>query len=324
MPQIWTIGSEDIRRATATVRRFLPVTPLIPGSQFGLRSWLKLESAQRTGSFKVRGALARLEALLPEQRHRGVISASAGNHGAGLAYAAAQLGIDATVFVPSGAPAVKCQKIAGYGAVVHRTEHPGYDASEELAKAEADRTGAVYISPFDDPQVAAGNGATLALEVLAALPEVDAIVVPVGGGGLLAGAIAAVKASGRSVEVIGVQSRACPAMAKSLEEGAAMHVFEGEPTLAEGLEGGVSDSTFAAAKQAGIEVHVVDERQIARAMLAARELGLIIEGSAAAPLAWLASAPSIPGTGAVVAVVTGGNMDPSQLSHAETLAEGFA
>lgn len=282
------------------------------------RVWLALESLQVTGSFKVRGAITALAAA----RARGVsvvVCASAGNHGVGVALAASVLGMRATVVVPSASPEAKRQKLRAYGAELVISPSPHYDAAEELARAMAAERGAAFVSPYDDVHVVAGNGASLAHEIRRALGRSPAqLFAPCGGGGLVSGLAAgfAHLEGGAAPPVWGVQSDASPAMALSIERGSAVEALDGPPTLAEGLEGGVSAEAFARACASLEGVVVVSEASIARAMReAAASLGLVLEGSAACALVPLLLAGDVVAReGDVVVVVTGRNVDSSRLA----------
>ncbi len=281
------------------------------------RIWLALEALQVTGSFKVRGALVALDA----NRHRGhVVAASAGNHGAAIAYAGNVLGVTVTVCVPRTAPRAKRDKITRYGAelVVAASDH--YDDAEALAKELAASRGAAFVSPYDDVDVVLGNGVSLGFEIvraLAGLPE--RVLVPFGGGGLATGLAWALQAEGGDTtdrSVWGVQSQASCAMAMSLERGAAVERLEtGGTTLAEGLEGGISVDGFARAREAVAGVVVTTEEHIAAAMAHAhRGMGLVLEGSAATALApVLFGLPEALRGGDVLVVLTGRNVDPERL-----------
>jgi len=282
----------------------------------GARVWAALESLQVTGSFKVRGALLAL-ARLAEKRETRVVAASAGNHGAGVAYAANVLGVDATVVVPSSAPAAKRDRIERYGAELVVARSDGYDAAEREALALADKMHAPFVSPYDDVAIAAGNGGSLGFEIARALgraPEV--VIAPFGGGGLATGLACALP----TTRVFGAQSEASPAFAMSLERGSAVESLEPAPTLADGLEGGISSAAFARARAVVAGVAVVTERAIGAAMAAAyRSLGVMIEGSAAAAIAPFLE-QSLPREIAppsadsdVVVVVTGRNVDRARL-----------
>jgi threonine dehydratase len=281
------------------------------------RVWLALESLQVTGSFKVRGALVALEA----NRERGhVVAASAGNHGAAIAYAGRVLGVPVTVCVPRTAPRAKRDRILACGAelVVAASDH--YDDAEALAKEIAVTRGAAFVSPYDDVDVVLGNGVSLGFEMVRALEGVpERTLVPFGGGGLATGIAWALQAEGgdpKDRNVWGVQSEASCAMAMSLEQGAAVERLEtGGTTLAEGLEGGISADGFARARDAVAGVVVATEAQIGAAMAYAhRGMGLVLEGSAATALApvLFGLPPAVRG-GDVLVVLTGRNVDPERL-----------
>jgi threonine dehydratase len=280
------------------------------------RIWLALEALQVTGSFKVRGALVALDA----NRRRRVVAASAGNHGAAVAYAGSVLDVPVTVCVPRTAPRAKREKIEQYGAelVVAASDH--YDDAEALAKELAATQGAAFVSPYDDVDVVLGNGVSLGFEIVRALAGVpEHVLAPFGGGGLATGLAWAMQAeSGVPTErtVWGVQSEASCAMAMSLERGAAVERLEtGGTTLAEGLEGGISVDGFARASAAVAGVVLATEAQIAEAMAHAhRGMGLVLEGSAATALTpVLFGLPAQLRGGDVLVVLTGRNVDPERL-----------
>jgi threonine dehydratase len=298
------------------------------------RVWLALEAMQVTGSFKVRGALAALGAIV--KRGGGsaarVVAASAGNHAAGVAYAAHVLGVGATVVMPRGVPATKRSRVQAYGAEIVLAETDHYDDAEALGQRLAVERGATFLSPYDDVDVVAGNGGSLGFEIARALGRVpDRVLAPFGGGGLCTGLAWALSREsqgrgGPTGRVWGAQSEASPVMAMSLERGEAVVRFIPQvPTLAEGLEGGISPSAFARARDAIEGVLVVGEQDILTAMVYAyRQMGLVLEGSAAAALAPLlcddVHAPLFEGSprngsGQVdlVVVLTGRNVDRERL-----------
>lgn len=311
----------------ALARRFAPLlkeaitTTPVERMMFAGRSFLvKREDLQVTGSFKVRGALCRLAGIDAWRGRLGVVCASAGNHGKGVAWAAGRLGILATVVVPRETPAVKRQGILDLGAdlVVHEAA-PGYDAAEAYAKDLALRRGALFVSPFDDPHVQAGNGGTTALEIMEQAPQVDRVILPVGGGGFAGGMAATFAACMPLVEIHGVQSVASPAMSRSLKDGRTYWTWDPAETLAEGLEGGVADSTVALCRGLAA-VHEVSETSIARAMVRARrEMGIDLEGSAAVVLAALLEG-KVDADERTVVVLSGANVDPERLDALERAA----
>jgi threonine dehydratase len=286
------------------------------------RVWLALEALQVTGSFKVRGALVALDA---NRRQGRVVAASAGNHGAAVAYAGAVLDVPVTVCVPRTAPRAKRDKIEKYGAelVIAASDH--YDDAEALAKELAITQGAAFVSPYDDEDVVLGNGVSLGFEIVRALAGVpERVLVPFGGGGLATGLAWAMQVeSGDPSErsVWGVQSEASCAMAMSLERGVAVERLEtGGTTLAEGLEGGISADGFARASAAVAGVLVATETQIGQAMAHAhRGMGLVLEGSAATALVpVLFGLPEALRGGDVLVVLTGRNVDPERLDALPT------
>jgi threonine dehydratase len=273
----------------------------------------------------VRGALVALDAI--RARHgKGarVVAASAGNHGAGVAYAARVVGVRARVHVPSSAPRAKRDRIAAYGAEVVVCPTPHYDDAEALAVAEAKREGTPYLSPYDDLDVLAGNGASLAYEIARAVGRVpDRVIAPLGGGGLLTGIAcgladeAGEDACGERRRAWGFQSEACPAAAQSLETGRAVERLEATDTLADGLEGGISARGFARVRAVAAGVGVVTEESVAAAMAyGVRDLGLVLEGSAACALApVLEGLPEALRGGDLAVVLTGRNVDGETLAR---------
>jgi threonine dehydratase len=310
----YALTPELLRAAAQHVRQRLAPTPVLLSAplseRVGRRVFLKCETRQPTGSFKVRGALARLAALEGEDRARGVVAASAGNHALGIAWAARQLGVPALVVLPESAPRVK--RVALQELLVKiRSIGASYDAAEAAAREIAVEAGATFVSPFDDPWVMAGNGGTIGLELLEQLPDMDAALVPVGGGGCAAGMGAAL--AGRAV-VVGVNTEASPAMARSLAEGVVHRTYTPGPTIAEGLEGGVTPSSVALCRAHVARVDVVAENSLREAIrLLARSHGLVVEGSGAAAVAALLEDKRPPGAGDICAVVTGRNIDRERL-----------
>jgi threonine dehydratase len=314
-PDIWTevTGGSIAER----VRRLVRVTPLIPAPALGRRAgadvWLKLESLQRTGSFKLRGAAAFVAGMSQAGKKR-VITASAGNHGLAVALAARSFGVEAQVLVSAQTPQSKRDGILAQGAALEVV-----GASYDEAEAEARRRAAAdpslsFASAFDDDWVIAGNGGVLAREILAQLPDVDTVVTPVGGGGLAAGL--GVEMVPRGIRVLGVSPEANCAMKRSLEDGRAYTQYAGGPTLAEGLEGAVSERTFAMAKDYFPEVAVVSEVGIRQAIVYAyRSLGVVCEASAAVALAGLLEDRLPVQSRRVVVLVSGGNIESDLLDQ---------
>jgi threonine dehydratase len=269
---------------------------------------LKAENLQRTGSFKYRGAYTRISRLSPEERARGVVAASAGNHAQGVALAAQLLGISSTVFMPEGAPIPKERATRAYGADV-RFEGRVLEESLAAARRFSDETGAVLIHPFDHVDIISGQG-TLGLEVLEQAPEVETVIVPCGGGGLLAGTAIAIKAKRPDVRLVGVQAAGAAAYPGSLAAGRPQGLPEMK-TMADGIAVGLpGDLPFAAVRDHVDEMLTVSEDSLARAVLALAERAkLVVEPAGAAAVAAVLDQPQHFGTPAV-AVLSGGNIDP--------------
>ncbi|PKW09715.1 L-threonine ammonia-lyase [Streptomyces sp. 1222.5] len=269
---------------------------------------LKCENLQRTGSFKLRGAYVRIAGLLPEERAAGVVAASAGNHAQGVALASSLLGVHATVFMPQGAPLPKVSATREYGAEVRLH---GQVVDETLAAAEeyAAETGAVFIHPFDHPDIIAGQG-TVGLEILEQCPEVRTVVVGVGGGGLAAGIAVAVKTLRPDVRIVGVQAEGAACYPPSLAAGRPVSL-DTPATMADGIKvGRPGEVPFGIVGELVDEVRTVSEDQLSAALLLCLERAkLVVEPAGAAPVAALLAAPD-GFEGPVVAVLSGGNVDP--------------
>ena len=306
---------DDVRRAESLLRPHLAPVPL--RRSFALRgqnAFLKLECWQPTGSFKVRGALATMASLNPEERARGVVAASAGNHALGVAFAAATLGGNtrADLFVPESAPRAKVEKLRTFPVTVHEGGRT-YDDAYAEAQAYQARTGATYVHAFDDPRTAAGQG-TCGLEILEQLEGVGTILVPVGGGGLISGIATVVKALRPDVRIVAVQPMASPALAESLRQGRPLLEYDAGPTLADGLAGGIGQMAWDHRSLVDAVVNV-PEAEVERAMVALLcEDQVLAEGSGAVGVAAL-RAGLVGGLAErpVVAVVTGANVDAGVL-----------
>lgn len=278
---------------------------------------LKLENLQRTGSFKIRGATYRLSRLTAEERARGVVAASAGNHAQGVALAAQQLGMSATIFMPLGVPVPKLLATRGYGAEVI-LEGATVETPLRLAAEFAERTGAVLIHPFDHRDIVVGQG-TLGLELVEDMPELETVIVGIGGGGLAAGVAAAVKAraaaEGRRLRIIGVQAHNSAAYPSSLAAGYPMQV-ETTPTIADGIAvARPGDLPFELIRQYVDEVVTVTEDDIARALLVLLERAKqVVEPAGAVGVAAIL-AGKVHATGPTVTILSGGNIDPLLLQR---------
>ena len=280
---------------------------------------LKCENLQRTGSFKPRGAYNRIARLDAEQRAHGVVAASAGNHAQGVAWAASQVGIESTVFMPVGVSLPKLVATKAYGATVHLV---GNTVDEALTSARefADRTGATLIHPFDHLDIVAGQ-ATLGTELLQQMPDVGTIVIPTGGGGLLAGVAAAVKLTKPDVRVVGVQAEGAAAWPASLKAGHPI-ALTSMSTMADGIAVGLPGSVPFDHVQGWVDdIVTVSEDALSRALVLCIERAkLIVEPAGAAAVAALMthSADELGLTGSVCAVLSGGNIDPLLLTHVIT------
>jgi threonine dehydratase len=283
----------------------------------GVPVYLKLENLQRTGSFKIRGATYRLSRLTAEERARGVVAASAGNHAQGVAMAAQALGIRATIFMPLGVPVPKLLATRGYGADVV-LEGATVETPLRLAAEFAQRTGAVLIHPFDHRDIIIGQG-TLGLELFDAVPDLDTVLLGIGGGGLIAGVAAAVKARaaavGRTVRIIGVQAENSAAYPSSLAAGHPIEV-ETLPTIADGIAvARPGDLPFEIIHQLVDEVVTVTDDDIARALLMLLERAKqVVEPAGAVGVAAIL-AGKVKAAGPTVAVLSGGNIDPLLLQR---------
>ena len=291
-------------------------TPLVASPALSARAgvdvWLKCENLQRTGSFKLRGATNALAALTDAERARGVVASSAGNHGMGVAYAARALGVQARIFVPASAPEVKRRGIAALGAEVDDT-NADYDEAHHAAEEHAREHGLRFVNPCAGESLLAGQG-TVALEIIEELPAVHTFVVPVGGGGLVGGMAALVRAVLPDARIVGVQSEATNAMAVSLAAGRRVDVAV-VPTLADGLAGQVDDEGFAIGRMAIDTMLTVSESEIADAIRwLARAHDLRAEGSGAVATAALLHGRVSDLRGPAVAIVSGGNVDDSRWS----------
>ncbi|WP_019055841.1 threonine ammonia-lyase [Streptomyces prunicolor] len=273
----------------------------------------KCENLQRTGSFKLRGAYVRIAGLLPEERAAGVVAASAGNHAQGVALASALLGVRSTVFMPKGAPLPKISATKEYGAEVRLH---GHVVDETLAAAQeyAHETGAVFIHPFDHPDIIAGQG-TVGLEILDQCPEARTIVVGIGGGGLAAGIAVAVKALRPDVRIVGVQAAGAAAFPPSLAAGRPVAI-KNPATMADGIKVGCpGEVPFGIVADLVDEVRTVSEDELSAALLLCLERAkLVVEPAGASPVAALLSDPQ-GFEGPVVALLSGGNVDPLLLNR---------
>jgi len=309
---------DDVILAREKMKGIVHLTPLDYSKTFSTLSnnevFLKLENLQKTGSFKVRGSYNKLISLSRDELQKGVVAASAGNHAQGVAYSSQMLGIPCTIVMPKGAPLSKVLATRQYGAEVI-LEGAVFDEALAYALELKDKLGATFVHAFDDEAVIAGQG-TVGLEILDQLPDVEAIICPVGGGGLIAGVAMAVKEKNPDIKVYGVQTLACPSMKQSLKENQPVAV-ESAPTMADGIavqKPGLK--TFEIIRKYVDDIFCVDEMEIARTMLLILERNkLLVEGSGASPLAaMLYDKMNISGK-KVAAVLSGGNVDVNFISR---------
>lgn len=315
-------GLADFERAASVVHRVARNTPL-ESSRFlaemlGVpKVYLKCENLQRTGAYKLRGAYNRLSQLSAEEKARGVVAASAGNHAQGVAFAARELGIKATIFMPLGAALPKLQATRRYGAEVV-LEGDTFDATQEAARAFVEQTGAVFIPPFDHPAIIEGQG-TVALEMLDAAPEIETLVVAIGGGGLASGVAAAAKQraerEGRTIRVVGVQSECTSSFLPSLEAGHPVTI-QTRPTIADGIAvARPGDLTFEAVRRYVDDIVTVSDDDIARAIVMLLErTKLVVEPAGAAGVAAML-AGAVRASGPTATILSGGNIDPLLLQR---------
>ena len=301
---------DDIQRAAERIQTTARRTPLERSrwlsSELHGDVLLKLECLQLTGSFKLRGALAKLSLLTEEERGRGVLTVSAGNHGLAVAHCAEVLKLDARIVMPRTASRAKVEAIRRYPVTLIECGET-YDEAERAARRMESESGATFVSPYNDPEVIAGQG-TIALEILEDAPDLDALIVPVGGGGLIAGVAIAAKALQPHVKVYGAEPAATATMSAALAAGRLVEIIE-EETIADGLAGNIEPGsmTFAITRDLIDGMIVVDEAAIRRAIArVAREDRLMIEGSAAVSIAALSDARLQ--SQRVAAIITGRNI----------------
>jgi threonine dehydratase len=320
MTSVESIGPDRIEAATRLLEPVMRRTPMVASrvlsERTGVDVRLKCENLQRTGSFKPRGAYNRIANLPPQDRGRGVVAASAGNHAQGVAWAATTLGIDSTVFMPVGASLPKLVATRAYGATVHQVGET-IDESLTAAREFAEQTGATLIHPFDHPDIVAGQ-ATVAPEILRQLPRVRTVLVPTGGGGLLAGVAVALHLLAPAVRVIGVQAAGAAAWPGSLSAGKPV-ALERISTMADGIAVGMPGAVpFGHVAEHVSAIVTVEEDALSSALLLCMERAkLIVEpAGAAAVAALLAHSPEHLGLdGPVCAILSGGNIDPLLLTR---------
>jgi len=302
---------DEIVKANALRGNVIRKTPLIHSPTFSdltnSKIYLKEEFRQKTGSFKIRGAYYKIKSLSQDEKKFGVVAASAGNHAQGVALASSLENISCTIVMPKNASPAKVAATRGYGANVI-LEGVNYDESYSKAKEISQQTGATLIQAFDDPQIIAAQG-VIGLEILEDLPDVEEIYLPIGGGGLAAGTVIAIKEKNPNVKVIGVQSKSFPSMYESVKQNTRT-LSGGERTIADGISVKMpGEITFNIIKELIDEIVLVDDDEITKAMFLLMErMKFVVEPAGAVGLAYLLSKKPSPGK-KVVAVLAGGNVD---------------
>lgn len=310
------ISMELLRDARCVLSPVINLTPMIPAKGFvpDCRFYLKADCLQKTGAFKLRGAYYKLSTLTDEEKARGVIACSAGNHAQGVAFAARDMGIPATICIPAGAPLSKIEATRSYGANVVLV--PGvYDDAHAEAVRLRDEQGLTFIHPFDDERVMAGQG-TIGLEIAEQLPDVDVVLVPIGGGGLIAGVASALRQLKPACRIIGVQAAGAASMADSLRAGHILTLPEVH-TVADGIQVKTpGEKTFAICREAVDEVVTVGEAEIASAILTVLERQkLMVEGAGAVGVAAAMYGELDLRGKTVCALLSGGNLDVTILER---------
>ena len=317
MKDMETVSLGMILEARERLKKAVRSTDLVPSQILAIPGrrevFLKTECLQYTGSFKLRGAYNRISMLTPEERERGVIASSAGNHAQGVALAAAKFGAKATIVMPAGAPLAKVAATRSYGAevVLHGAVYD--DAYAEACRIQQE-TGAVFVHPFNDPYVIAGQG-SIGLEIMDANPDINTVVVPIGGGGMASGLAAAIKLLHPEVKVIGVQAAGAPSMLESHRAGKIV-TLKSAATIADGIAVKTpGELTFAMCEKYLDEIVTVDEDEIAGAILMLLEKCKIVAEGAGATSVAAVLYEKFDTSGKVACVVSGGNIDVTTLQR---------
>lgn len=318
MSRVYPPTVREILAAHAAIQPYILHTPLRESSAFGDRTgsriFLKLENWQPTGSFKVRGAANFLAQLTDQDKAHGIVTASAGNHALAVGHAARSLGISGvTVFVPRTAPRAKVEKLKQFGVTLRQVGETYEDAHRAAGEFEREH-GAIFVHAYDDERTVAGTG-TIGLEVLHDLPDVDSIIVPVGGGGLISGIALTVKVLAPRVKVYGAQPEASPALRDSLRDGRVYEDYPAAPTICDGLAGGIGRIVFEVAQKYVDDVLVVPEDAVKRAVASfVRDEQMVVEGAGAVGLAAMEQAPGALKNRRVAIIVSGANIDAGRLA----------
>jgi threonine dehydratase len=307
----------SILAAQKLIRPYIRQTSLIYSPSLsqltGGHIWLKPENRQPTGSFKIRGALNKIGRFSSEEKARGIVAASAGNHALGVAYAAQTWGdIRTDIFVPATAPRAKLDKLRQFNVALHQ-EGETYEDAHQAADAFAAQSGSIAVSAYDDVDVVAGQ-ATIGLEILTEQPHTDMILVPVGGGGMVAGVASVSWALNRQCQIVGVQPQASPAALLSLRDGVAYDPYDHEPTLADGLAGGFGQVPFALVQGKIAHVLLASEHELRQAIFTLLDQEqLVVEASGAIAITPLLNGSLEVAGKTVVCVLSGGNLETAVL-----------
>lgn len=308
---------ETIWEAQNALRGVARITPLNPAKALGKNVYIKCENLQLTGAFKLRGAYNKLRSLTAQEREQGVIACSAGNHAQGIALSAARLGMKSVICMPAGAPISKIEATRNYGAEVVLVPGVYDDAAAEAARLSEEQ-GYTFAHPFNDPAVIAGQG-TIGLEILEQLPEVEQVLVPIGGGGLISGVACAIKSIRPSCRIIGVQAEGAASMLAAREAGEPV-TLSGVSTIADGIAvKRAGDLTYALCRQYVDEIVTVRDDEIATGILALMEdQKIVAEGAGAVPVAAVLFGKVDVSRKKTVCLVSGGNVDVTTLSRVIT------
>lgn len=319
MEKNYSLNYQDVQKAYEAIKGYIRETPLEQSYYLGdseRNYYFKLESFQRAKSFKIRGALNKMLSLSEEECSRGVATISSGNHGSSVSYAASLLGIKkVVVIVPETTPQSKIDRIQYFGAEVMRIGKD-YDEAHEIGMKYITESGMTYIDAYyDDVKIYGGQG-TIAIEILKQNPSIDTIVVPIGGGGLITGIAVAAKAIKPSVRIVGVQTKACPAMIKSYEDQKFYADYPSEPSLCDALIGGVGALSYALLKDYVDDLFTVSEESIGKAVsfMAKQEKYIVEPGSCVTVAAVMDYAERIGGKN-IALVLSGGNIDGDVLTQ---------
>jgi len=312
------INFDNIKKSRERIKKYIYNTPLdysiyLSNSEANTSVYLKLECQQKLKSFKIRGALSKLTSLTEQEKSKGVLAVSSGNHGAGVSYAAHMLGgIKAKIYVPETIPESKLEKIKYFGAEVV-TAGKNYDEAHTAALETLEKESLTFVDPCSDVDVIAGQG-TIGMEILEANPEIDVIIAPIGGGGLITGIAAAAKHLKPSIKIIGVQTAACPAMKKAMEDQVCYTDFPSGPSICDALVGGVGEIPYKMSQQYIDDIIIVEEEKIKKALLFLIEKEKVIsEPAGAVGVAAVMAYPEAFRNRNAAIVISGGNLDYSLL-----------